>query len=362
MDKIYPPVNYHDYLRLDHLLNCQKTKSEEYGQPAHDEMLFVIIHQAYELWFKQILHELDSILELFKAAPVDEKNMGIIVARLDRIKQIQSLLVDQISVLETMTPLDFLDFRNYLIPASGFQSFQFRLIEIKLGLLPEQRIEFNQVSYQVRFPKVQQHRLRQAEQETSLFDLIEKWLERMPFLKFSDFNFSKVYQETIQRLLQTEQHIVSTNPLLSPAEKDRELSMLNNTRVTFETIFDAEKHQNLVHMKSWRLSYTATLAALFIHLYRDQPILQLPFRLLENLVDIDENFAIWRYRHALMVLRMIGRKIGTGGSSGHDYLRETTERYKIFSDLFNLSTFLVPRSELPELPPELVHNLNFHYH
>ena len=99
-----------------------------------------------------------------------------------------------------------------------------------------------------------------------------------------------------------------------------------------------------------RLSHRATRAALFIHLYRDQPILHLPFRFLTLLVDVDELLATWRYRHALMVHRMIGTKIGTGGSSGHRYLLATVERNKVFTDLYDLSTFLISRSALPPLP------------
>jgi tryptophan 2,3-dioxygenase len=100
---------------------------------------------------------------------------------------------------------------------------------------------------------------------------------------------------------------------------------------------------------------------LLIVLYRDEPILHLPFQLLTALMDIDEQFTAWRYRHALMTHRMIGNKIGTGGSTGYNYLKATVDRYKVFADLFNLSTFLIPRSRLPELPEEMKRNLGFHY-
>ena len=90
-------------------------------------------------------------------------------------------------------------------------------------------------------------------------------------------------------------------------------------------------------------------------------MLQLPFRLLSGLMDIDETLTNWRYRHALMVQRMIGRKIGTGGSSGHDYLRRTAERHRVFGDLFTLSTFLIPRSRLPGLPEGLRHAMGYRY-
>ena len=116
--------------------------SKEYGKPAHDEMLFIIIHQIYELWFKQILFELDSVLEIFSKEDIQESRIGTAVSRLDRVIEIQKILIDQIHVLETMTPMDFLDFRDFLIPASGFQSVQFRLIENKLGLNKEDRYSY----------------------------------------------------------------------------------------------------------------------------------------------------------------------------------------------------------------------------
>ncbi|HET9772671.1 MAG TPA: tryptophan 2,3-dioxygenase family protein, partial [Acidimicrobiia bacterium] len=123
------PVYYWDYLHLDRLLSAQEPLSDP---PAHDELLFIVVHQAFELWFKQILFELDGVLEVMGREVVAEKDMGEVVSRLMRITKIQRLFLDQLDVLETMTPLDFLEFRDVLIPASGFQSVQFRLIENKL--------------------------------------------------------------------------------------------------------------------------------------------------------------------------------------------------------------------------------------
>jgi tryptophan 2,3-dioxygenase len=90
-------------------------------------------------------------------------------------------------------------------------------------------------------------------------------------------------------------------------------------------------------------------------------VLQLPFRLLAALMNVDELLTLWRYRHALMVQRMIGVKIGTGGSAGHDYLRDTAAKHRIFSDLFRLSTYLIPRSRLPKLPRELEDAMGYRY-
>jgi tryptophan 2,3-dioxygenase len=129
----------------------------------------------------------------------------------------------------------------------------------------------------------------------------------------------------------------------------------------FEALFDDAAHRRLVAEGVWSFSARALQAALFINLYRDEPALQLPFRLLSLLMDIDEQLTAWRYRHALMVQRMIGLKLGTGGSSGHDYLRLTAERHRVFRDLFALSTFFIPRSRLPALPPAVRRAMDYRY-
>ena len=105
-------LSYSDYLQLSKILDSQSLQSEKKGNLVHDEMLFIIIHQAYELWFKQILHELDSIIDMFKGDYAQEENTGTVVARLGRIIEIQKLLIDQVGILETMTPMDFLEFRD----------------------------------------------------------------------------------------------------------------------------------------------------------------------------------------------------------------------------------------------------------
>ena len=121
-----PTLDYGGYLRLPHLLDLQHAQSD----PAHhDEMLFIVIHQVYELWFKQMLHELDSIVELLQTGDTLEAHR-----LLHRCIEIQRLLIQQLTVLETMTPNDFLQFRDHLRPASGFQSAQFRAIEFRSGL------------------------------------------------------------------------------------------------------------------------------------------------------------------------------------------------------------------------------------
>src|SRR5262249_6862678 len=144
MPKSSPQValHYADYLKLAGLLAAQQPESARHGRLAHDEMLFIIVHQTYELWFKQILHELDRIQLDFGGDVVEDEYLGRIVHGLERINEILKLLIQQLEVLETMTPLDFLDFRDFLFPASGFQSGQFRLIEIRLGLARGARSQY----------------------------------------------------------------------------------------------------------------------------------------------------------------------------------------------------------------------------
>lgn len=359
MQKNTKPCYYPEYLQLDKLLDAQHPESKKYGAEAHDETLFIIVHQAYELWFKQILHEIHSILPVLSQSHVDESKISTVNLRLERVHRIQDVLVDQIDILETMTPLDFLDFRDYLIPASGFQSIQFKEIEILLGLKSEYRINFDKKSFYSRLNEQDRNYLMDLEEKPSLFDAVEKWLERMPFLEFGDFKFWSIFKEAVETMLNHDEKVLKEADYLSDAEKTFQLNDLENTRATFDALFDKDKYDELKTQGRFRMSQEATLSALFINLYREQPMLNGPFRLLQGLVEIDEKFTTWRYRHTTMVLRMIGSKIGTGGSAGHDYLRQTTQNNRFFRDLFNLTTFLIPRSALPELPDEVIKAMNF---
>src|ERR1700674_3267992 len=145
-------ITYSSYLQLETLLDCQRLESARAHNPAHDEMLFIVTHQTYELWFKQILHELDAVLAIMGQAHVAERVLGRVLRYLERIVAIQKVLVDQIGILETMTALDFLDFRDLLAPSSGFQSVQFRHIENKLGLERTQRVGYNAMPYESALP------------------------------------------------------------------------------------------------------------------------------------------------------------------------------------------------------------------
>ncbi|CAM4547421.1 unnamed protein product [Lepidochelys olivacea] len=344
---------YGDYLHLDKILNAQQLQSEKKGNKIHDEHLFIVTHQAYELWFKQILWELDSVRVIFQNGRVrDERNMLKVVARMHRISMILKLLVEQFSILETMTALDFFDFRDYLSPASGFQSLQFRLLENKIGVPQSLRVPYNRRHYRDNFKGHENELLLKSEQEPTLLQLVEAWLERTPGLEPEGFNFWGKFEVNVLKGLEKELAIVQAKQ--ESEEKEDLLAELQKQKEILVSLFDEKRHEHLLSKGERRLSYNALKGALMIYFYREEPRFQVPFQLLTSLMDIDVLMTKWRYNHVCMVHRMIGSKAGTGGSSGYQYLRSTvSDRYKVFVDLFNLSTYLVPRHWIPKMNPTI---------
>lgn len=339
-----PDVHYHDYLQLDKILQAQFPESARQELAAHDEMLFIIIHQAYELWFKQLHHEADSIVEIMRKPSLNDNSpeLQTVVHRLNRMTVILRVLVQQIDILETMTPMDFLDFRDLLRPASGFQSWQFKLLEAKLGLKFENRHGKEYYTAQLRPEHVEQ--IKAAEAAQSFLQLVNDWLERMPFFDDADLwktLSSEGYGEQPFWKAYRERYAAS----LADAEK-------NNLAAFEEVLFEhRETH--------YTLSAKASRAALFIMLYRGYPLLHLPFELLNQLLEIDEQLSTWRHRHMNMVHRMIGTRIGTGGSSGKDYLKTAADRHYIFKEIAQLTSFLIERRRVPALPEEVERKLGF---
>lgn len=346
---------YGEYLMLEKVLSSQRLLSQENGKIVHDEHLFIVTHQAYELWFKQIIFELDSVKDLFTETCLDESKTLEILRRLNRVVLILKVLVDQVMILETMTPLDFMEFRNYLQPASGFQSLQFRLIENKLGIKKEHRVKYNQ-HYHVVFgndePAIA--KIEESEEEPSLSDLVQKWLERTPGLETEGFNFWGKYEKAVRQLFNVEaQSILESDK--NSSGKNFQLQNLETRRQIYESIFNTEIHQALVARGERRFSHKALQGSIMITFYRDEPRFSQPHQILSALMDIDSLITKWRYNHVLMVQRMIGSsQLGTGGSSGYQYLKSTlSDRYKVFLDLFNLSTFLIPREYIPPLTEDI---------
>jgi tryptophan 2,3-dioxygenase len=346
-------VHYSDYLQLEKILNAQTLESDLLKQHAHDEMLFIIIHQAYELWFKQLLFEIDSVAGIMQN-PVNDNSpeLQTVVHRLNRMVTILKVLVHQIDIMETMTPMDFLDFRDMLRPASGFQSWQFKLVEAKLGLKFQHR--HGQEYYISQLRQEQIDIIRKVESEKSFIELLNAWLERMPFFEESDNwkNFKAV----------------TTTPALEDWEGGRSPFWTDYRNIYSSGLAEAEQN-NLQFFDAMfsdasgaaerHLSPKACRAALFIMLYRGYPILQLPFQLMNSLLEIDEQLSTWRYRHMNMVHRMIGTRIGTGGSTGRDYLKGALDKHYIFAEIARLTSFLIERRRLPVLSPEMEKRLGF---
>ncbi|NWW55991.1 T23O dioxygenase, partial [Ifrita kowaldi] len=344
---------YGEYLQLNKILNAQELESEKKGKKIHDEHLFIVTHQAYELWFKQILWEMDSVRVIFQNGHVrDERNMLKVITRMNRISLILKLLVEQFSVLETMTALDFFDFRYHLSPASGFQSLQFRLLENKIGVPQSLRVPYNRRHYRDNFKGQDYELLLQSEQEPTLLQLVEAWLERTPGLDSEEFDFWGQFEENVLKGLEEEFALIQAKA--ESEEKDDLLSEFQKQRDVLLSLFDEKRHEHLLSKGERRLSYKALKGALMIYFYREEPRFQVPFQLLTSLMDLDVLMTKWRYNHVCLVHRMIGSKAGTGGSSGYHYLRSTvSDRYKVFVDLFNLSTFLVPRHWIPKMNPTI---------
>jgi tryptophan 2,3-dioxygenase len=222
-----------------------------------------------------------------------------------------------------------------LRPASGFQIWQFKQLEAKLGLKFDQRHGKEYYTAQLRKEHVDV--IKDAENKKSLLELINSWLERMPLspeLSDDPTSFWQIYKKSYQGSL-------------AEAEK-------GNITALEEIFFNLQPSAN-----NLQLSSAASRAALFILLYRGYPLLQQPFQLLNCLLEIDEQLSSWRYRHMNMVHRMIGTRIGTGGSSGKDYLKAAADKHYIFREIAQLNSFLIERRKLPALSNEMEKRLGF---
>jgi tryptophan 2,3-dioxygenase len=264
-------LDYAGYLALDELLACQRPLSDP---PHHDELLFIIQHQTTELWFKLMLHELRSAIDLVRRDDL-EGTFKI----LSRIKHIQTQLLSQWSVLETLTPTEYAQFRYVLGSASGFQSHQNRLIEFAMG-----KKDARVVAAFGGAPDVQRE-LDRALHAPSLYDEFLRWLGRRG---------EPVPREVLER---------------------------DVTRAY-------EGHPGVT--------------AVFADIYANPDRLWDAYEMAEKLVDVDEVYSLWRYRHLKVVLRIIGRKRGTAGTAGADYLRRLVDEV-FFPELWEARTALRER-------------------
>jgi tryptophan 2,3-dioxygenase len=239
---------------------------------------------------------------------------------------------------------------------------QFRLLEVRLGLKRNQRLKYTRKEFVEHLPADHRLIVERYEQTPSMYELVNDWLVRMPFLKMDGFDFWETYKACVRKMMAEDRAEIEADERLSANEKTLRLEMVESSSQEFEISFDEAKYSEMRAKGLKTLDYLALQSAIMIHLYQEEPIFQLPHQLLNLLLDIDEQLCRWRHGHALMVHRMLGLKMGTGGSSGFHYLKATANQHKIFSDLFNLSMFLLPRSSIPPLPQDIAARLRFNYH
>lgn len=363
------PLYYSDYLQLDKILDAQYPKSAVNGKAgAHEEMLFIIVHQAFELWFKQVRHELGSIIDSLHKERIDDNTdeMSIIVQRLYRVIKIVKLMNDQFEVLETMKPLNFLDFRGYLYPASGFQSKQFRIVEAMLGLKMQHRHMpdhyKNVCTHAGGFNQPDYEEITGYEQDLSVLQGVKNWLSRMPFFhpqlwkeyqaQFpGSITHDNIFISDYYQLYQQSQQALSAGSLKEFRDSQEPTNADPTSKDSFRCIF--------MEHGTGTFSAGEMTAALFIQLYGQHPMLHLPFELLNSLVELDDLLSMWRYRHYSMVKKMIGSSPGTGGTTGAGYLMGAVQKNRVFSDLLLLPTFFIERNRLPQLPTKLKDLLEF---
>jgi len=354
------PMYYGSYLHLDKILDSQYPASFQNGnEPAHDEMLFIIIHQAYELWFKQILFELDYSMNVFKKETINDnsEDLNLVRHRLGRVIKIMELLNQQVNVLDTMTPMDFLAFRNLLTPSSGFQSKQFRLIEAKLGLPIDQRHqkEYYKRTNEGGFNPTDFKGISETENDKNLLQLVNDWLERMPFF---DANYWDNKNETT---VTNHPFWASYRSIYENGLTERELPKLIDFDYVFFDIIPKDSTPEQLSILRGSFSTAAMRSALFIMLYRDFPVFQTSYQLLDSLIEIDHLMSNWRHKHLILVRRMIGMRVGTGNTSGAGYLEGALNKHYVYRDLSGLSTYLIERKKLPKLPDELIKHLGYRF-
>jgi tryptophan 2,3-dioxygenase len=353
------PLTYWDYLKLDRLLDLQGGVEGEESRLMPDELHFIVVHQAFELWFKLVLRELRLARDHLAAPRVPEETIPFVVHHLRRVNEILRLAVDQFRVMETLTPQDFLDFRDKLIPASGFQSFQLRTIEALLGLDEAQRLKYGQTDPLEHIRQMAERSpggaaawgaITAARAETSLRHALHEWLYRTPIHGSAPgeegdadvvSGFLGEYLEAGRRLHHEQTDRLSGAFGTSPQALEERFAEVDRTAKEFLFAADAPEAQR-GRVRRIRA------ALLFIESYRELPLLAWPRLLLDTVVELEEHLVLWRTRHARMVERTIGRRVGTGGSSGVDYL-DRTAAYRIFDELWAVRTLLLRRDALPPL-------------
>jgi tryptophan 2,3-dioxygenase len=356
-------MNYWEYIRVEELLLLQGGFDGDESKISDDETLFIVVHQIYELWFKLILRELSTARDLFRQNPVPHIQLASAVRSFRRVVSIFEQAIQHFRVMETLTTRDYLEFRDRLIPASGFQSAQLREIEILLGLEDAVRIPLGREgSYREALkgadgqpsPATRRVEARLAS-GPSLRELVYEWLARTPidgpsnqasvdaFLRrFIEAHRSEIRERT---RLAEQQSLTPEDVEHLRARYEREVGFA-------EQFLMAEDDPSAdAETRAFRRRVRAGIV--FLESYRELPRLAWPRELVDAIVELEQSMVIWRQRHARMVERVIGRRTGTGGSAGVDYLDQTALRYRVFSDVWAVRSLLLRKPTLPSLEREV---------
>ena len=339
-------MTYGGYLRLEDLLQLQEGPEGYSPSPCNDETHFIIVHQAFELWFKLILSELKSAHQILNSDKVDEKVMPKLVHHLERVTSIFNLMSQQWKVMETLAPQEFLAFRDRLGTSSGFESWQMREMEVLLGLNHEESSEMNPLGHMRKLSgegKISKSVLENFERissQPSIKQCLEDWLSRTPIngSVHTDEGDLEVVNSFIDGHIQAmrdhTETVISHIVEIGHGEESKVRPRLESSIVQAEQFLRPEGVVN-----------RSRAGLLFIESYRDLPLLSWPRILIDSFVELEQSMLLFRNSHARMVERMIGRRMGTGGSSGVDYL-DMTLKYRIFVDLWAVRTILVKTDKL----------------
>ena len=352
--------SYWDYIRVEELLSLQSGLGASDADLTDDEVRFIVIHQIDELWFKLGLRELSAARDVFRPARVAETDLASAVAALRRVALIFRLATHHFELMETMRTQQYLRFRDKLAPASGFQSAQMRELEILLGLEDDQRIPFGHESSYVDAlrgssgddsPAFRRVQARRADRPT-LKEAIYAWLYRTPIDASSpdddgdDSAVARFLDDFLARHRDGQQ--VRMQQWIGSQAIGAE------DRARLEQRFEAELEQAARYLQaddadaSDRPKVRRMRAAiLFIDLNRQLPLLAWPAEIIDALAETEQSMLVFRQRHARMVERVIGRRVGTGGSDGVAYLDKTALEYRVFREIWAARTLLLP----PELSP-----------
>jgi tryptophan 2,3-dioxygenase len=354
-------ITYWQYIKTEELLSLQHGIDDDESKLGNDEVMFITIHQIDELWFKLVLRELVSVRDLFAQSHVPEQSLAQAVRGIRRMALLFQKVADHFELMETMTPRDYLGFRDKLSGASGFQSAQVREIEILLGLSDDQRIAFgHEESYRSALynpdgsPSASLRRVeRRAEDRPTLREAIDNWLWRTPIdgSRPTDDGDDEAVRRFIDKY--AEAHARVTNETSEHAQSDA-LTEQDAARLEQRFREEIEKTRSFLLAEDCpedeqprRSRIRAALA--FIESYRELPLLSWPREVIDAIVALEQSIVIWRQRHARMVERMIGRRTGTGGSAGVDYIDRTALTYRVFDDFWAVRTLLIRHDALPEL-------------